>query len=363
MRLGIDARPLTSPTSGIGRYTAEIINRLGEHPDLELYLYAHTDLKVVPGNPTRIRTGKVKRNFLSTLYAQCWFPYWAKRDAIEVFWSPRHHLPLALSAPSLLTVHDLVWQQQPGSMQSANRWLERTLMEPSVRRAKKIIAVSQATKSDLIKWMPELESKTTVIHEASFTHPAAADNIGTSTTQTQPYILFVGTFEPRKNLPRLLQAYQRLLQRNPNAHCLVLAGRDGWGSNIAATIQEMGLTEQVTIVQGPNDTKLAQLYSECDFLAMPSLYEGFGLPIVEAMGFGKPSVHSNLSSMPEVAGNAGIAVDPLNVEEMSDALEQLSNDRSLHTQLSNNAKQQSLCFSWQKAADQTIALVESLQVS
>lgn len=361
MRLGIDARPLTSPTSGIGRYTAEIIKRLGEHPDLELYLYAHTDLKIVLGNPTRIRTGKVKRNFLSTLYAQCWFPYWAKRDAIEVFWSPRHHLPLALSAPSLLTVHDLVWQQQPDSMQSANRWLERTLMKPSVRRAKKIIAVSQATKNDLIKWLPELESKTTVIHEAPFAHPRPTNGAGLSKLQTRPYILFVGTFEPRKNLPRLLQAYRGLLKRNPKAHRLVLAGRDGWGSNIATTIQQLGLTEQVTIVQGPSDTELARLYSECDFLAMPSLYEGFGLPIVEAMGFGKPCVHSNLSSMPEVAGNAGLAVDPLNVEEISDALERLSSDRSLHTKLSKNAAQQSLCFSWSKAADQTIALVESLK--
>lgn len=360
MRLGIDARPLTVPTTGIGRYTAEIISRLSGQPNLELYLYAHCELKATPGKPTRVRTGNVKRNLLSSLYAQCWFPYWAKLDALDAFWSPRHHLPLALNIPTLLTIHDLVWQQQPQSMQPANRWLERALMAPSIRKATKIIAVSQATKTDLVSWQPTAISKTTVIHEAPFTRPTTSSNPHAAETCDQPYILFVGTFEPRKNLPRLLRAYQSWSKRTTPTHNLILAGRNGWGTDINQTIQELELGHRVKIADSPKDDELIELYKNCDFLVLPSLYEGFGLPIVEAMGFGKPCVYSNLSSMPEVAGDAGIAIDPLNEAEISAALEQLSNDRALHTQLTEAAKQQALKFSWQLTADQTHALIDSL---
>jgi glycosyltransferase involved in cell wall biosynthesis len=356
LRIGIDARPLTSPSTGIGRYTAEIVQRLLASGN-EIYLYAHQGLNAPSDQiqTSNLRTGNLRHSLLGSLFAQLRYPRWARIDALDVFWSPRHHLPLASSVPSVVTIHDLVWRHAPESMIALGRTLERALMPPSLRRARAVIAVSEATRTDLVDFMPEIETKISVIPEAAFTPTAAPSEPTRSRT-----ILFVGTFEPRKNIPGILRGFARLLAGGTQSHQLVLAGNPGWKQNVTALIEDLGLSDQVRIVRPQSQSELERLYTACDFLVMPSFYEGFGLPILEAMTFGKPVITSNLSSMPEVAGDAALLVDPKSDEQIATAMRRLIEDDDLYRTLSEHAQPQAARFSWDQAAADTLRVIESV---
>jgi len=356
LRIGVDARPLTAPTTGIGRYTKEILQRLATSRH-ELHLYSHRTPEVaIP--QTHVVAGRLQRNQLSSLYAQVHFPVWARRDRIDVFWSPRHHLPLASSVPAVVTVHDLVWRKAPESMIALGRTLERALMPPSLRRARAVIAVSEATRADLLTFMPDIERKVSVVPEAAFTPDAAPAQPLRSST-----ILFVGTFEPRKNIPCILRAFARLIASGTRSHQLVLAGNPGWKQNVSGLIEELGLSDRVHVVGRQSQTDLERLYIACDFLVMPSLYEGFALPILEAMTFGKPVITSNISSMPEVAGDAALLVDPNSDEQIAAAMRHLIEDDDLYRTLSARARPQAARFSWDQAAADTLRVIEAAVAS
>lgn len=350
LRIGVDARPLTRPTTGIGRYTGEIVRRLAASQH-EVYLYAHQPLAtLVPG--ANLRTGRLRQGKLSSLHAQLRYPGWLRKDRIDVFFSPRHHLPLATAVPTVVTVHDLVWRKAPQSMTALGRALDRLLMPPSLGKADAIIAVSRATREDLLEHQPALKSKISVIPEAAFT-PAKVPP-----PRRGAYALCVSTFEPRKNLRTVLRAYAELLAQGVTSHRLVLAGNPGWKQDIGGEIAELGLASHVTLAQSASQQALEKLYADCDFLVHAALYEGFGLPILEAMTFGKPVITSNISSMPEVAGDAALLVDPTSVKGICSAMRQLIEDGSLYESLAARARPQAARFSWDEAAAATLKVIE-----
>ena len=297
MRIGVDARPLAHPRNGIGRYTTELLRRLTQSSDHKWFLYGgHTqDNAWLDLESVHWRTYHSSYSGLNLLLAQANFQNWARKDQLDVFWSPRHHLPLLLrSIPCVLTIHDCVWHQRPDTMQLHRLITERLLTPASLRLASKIIAVSKATEADLVSFYPTLQPKIHVIHEASSLHP-----IDSSSALRPPYMLFVGTVEPRKNLQRCLQALAKLKATNSELPHLVIAGGRGWKMEpIHRSVTALGLQQQVEYVGTADDAELTALYAGCDFLVFPSLYEGFGLPIIEAMLFGKPVITSNISSMP-----------------------------------------------------------------
>ncbi len=352
MRIGVDARPLTLPSTGIGRYTGEIARRLVASPH-DVYLYAHQPLVTeVPG--ARVRTGRVRHGQLGSLHAQLRYPRWLRRDGVDVFFSPRHHLPLLTSVPTVVTVHDLVWRKAPDSMATLGRTLERALMPPSLRKADAVIAVSSATRADLLEYMPALEGKLEVIPEAAFTPRQVPP------PRRGDYLLCVGTFEPRKNLPTVLKAYARLRDSGVTSHALVLAGNPGWKQDVDALVAGLDLGAHVTLVRSASQPALEELYGGCDFLVHAARYEGFGLPILEAMTFGKPVITSNVASMPEVAGDAALLVNPSSVEELADAMRQLIQDSTVYEQLAARARPQAAKFSWDEAAAATLRVIEAV---
>ena len=175
----------------------------------------------------------------------------------------------------------------------------------------------------------------------------------------RPYFLFVGTLEPRKNLPRLLTAYSRLGESIKEQAILVIAGGKGWGGvDVNEVVAELGLVSHVRILGYVDEITLAALYANAQFLAMPSLYEGFGLPLVEAMISGTPVLTSNNSSMPEVAGNAGWLVDALDIGSIGNGLNKLICDEQLRGKLAANAKSNVARFSWDKSAQLLITVFE-----
>ncbi|MCK7597346.1 glycosyltransferase family 4 protein [Microbulbifer sp. CAU 1566] len=289
-----------------------------------------------------------------SLFAQAVFPVWAKRDRVDVFWSPRHHLPLFLggNVRSIVTIHDLVWRHFPETMSRFGRILDSRLMPPSIRKADKVIAVSDATKLEVEALCPEAD--VAKVLEAPFLDSSEGSGAG-------EYFLFVGTLEPRKNLGRLLSAYTKYVLASTGALPLKICGGKGWGlPELERLIQKNNLSDHVEILGYVDDAALPALYQNARAILMPSLYEGFGLPIVEAFSQGTPVITSNRGAMEEVAGDAGLLVDPESIESIASALVTLTDDLELVAQLQLRAHTRVNQFSWDVAAEQTFSLMESL---
>jgi glycosyltransferase involved in cell wall biosynthesis len=362
MRIAVDARPLSLPITGIGRYTYSLLTELTTVGH-EWCLYSDSPLETGLsglGNVT-LRCGNANPSSLRGLYYSQWqYRNWIKRDKPDLFWSPRHHLPINLDRPLLqvLTIHDVVWKRFPETMTWQARSLERLLMPRSIRQARRIICVSHFTASEIENFWPEQAGKCTVIPSGV----SADEEHGLQEADIEkPYVLFVGTLEPRKNLQLLLEAFAGLVRDGAIQESLVIVGAEGWGElNLAKVVKSLGVEERVSILGYVSDDHLSSLYMGARCLVMPSLYEGFGLPVLEAISFGVPVIVSDAGSLPEVAGDAGLIVDPNSRHSMAQAMSRLLNDDVFHAQLVKRARTRSGEYSWRKAANETLRLFETL---
>lgn len=355
MRIGIDGRNLGSATDGIGRFVHSSIKALSAL-GAEVFVYAPAQINVSYEIPRGVglRTGGFKALPARALWGQAILPSWAVRDKVEVFWGPAHRLPLTLDEriARVVTIHDLVWVHAPGTMR-ARTWVgERLLMKPALRKADVVATDSNATAGALTTEFPWLKSPIRTI--APGTTPLPAPD-GFPSLQalgiTRPYALFVGTLEPRKNLRNLIKAYGLLPASTRSACDLVIVGGSGWKqTSLGDEVRLGGLETNVRFTGFVDDRTLSTLYANCLFLAMPSFYEGFGFPIVEAQSFGKPVLTSNTSSMPEVAGGSAILVDPGNPEAIASAFGRLCVDAQLRKRIAAGARRNAERFTWESHA-------------
>ena len=361
-RIAVDARPLCHPGTGIFRYTRELLVRMCRLGG-EWFLYSHQpyDTSVfdlpnvhhrVAGMPSSLRTGQLLHFFL---------PQWVRRDQVDAFWGPRHQLPLMLppDVRAAVTIHDLVFRDSSETMRFPGKQVENFFTPRALARADKITVVSQFTQRRLQHYFPQYASKVAVVPGASILTDAAADEGGISAGRGS-YFLFVGTLEPRKNLPRLLRAFQRYCNEIAQPLPLKIVGGSGWGSqDIAGLVGDLNLTSQVELLGKVDDRKLRRLYGGAYALLMPSLYEGFGLPVVEALSLGIPVITSRDSAMAEVAGSAGLCVDPESEVEIAGALLRLTADRQLHDALSSRAAVEIRRYDWDDSARAMFGLLIS----
>jgi glycosyltransferase involved in cell wall biosynthesis len=365
IKVGIDVRCLAKPLTGIGRYTLEMCRALSERDDICLHLYSpsqihHKILDQCPDAAVDVPLKKMK--IINKIYRQLWseiyLPLRIKRDKVDVFWGPAHHLPFLLSTqiPSVVTIHDLVWKYAGETMRPLNRLFEKIRMPHAIWKADRVVADSYSTQQEVLKEFKVHEDKISVIYLGKpqrQTVPPFEDLI--SLALTCPYFLFVGTIEPRKNLTHLLKAYAQLSEDTKQKAQLVIVGGSGWGHvNLLETIDELNLNSHVVILGYVDDAVLPALYAHAQFLAMPSLYEGFGLPLVEAMVYGTPVLTSDKSSMPEVVGDAGILIDPLDAGSIREGLKYLIENVTLRTDLAEKALKNGERFSWERAANQLV---------
>jgi glycosyltransferase involved in cell wall biosynthesis len=370
MRIGIDARPLSRELTGIPRVLQNILFEL-EKLDREnvYFLYSNKDFSLPFNNP---RWHKRVRSFPSFLPGSLWLQRDVRRmadhDHLDLFWATYHILPLGLprSVRTVLTAHDLVWRLFPETMTWYSMLVHRMFTERSAQKADKIIAVSEATKNDLESLLHVPAEKIAVIHLGVGSpfrphDPSAAVKYLVERFGVAPrYVCTVGTVQPRKNLVTLIEAIGILKKRGQLAHQLVVAGARGWkNSNVDRLIQRSGLTEQeVRFLGFVPDDDLPLLYSGAAVFVFPSLYEGFGLPVLEAMACGVPVVASNVSSIPEVARDAAILVSPRCPEEFADAVRRVGEDAGLRSTLIRKGLQRAQQFQWTAAATKLLRLFE-----
>jgi glycosyltransferase involved in cell wall biosynthesis len=366
MKIGVDARLLSRPLTGIGRYTLEMCRALSKEANVSLYLYSpapiHPEVVINLGS-ANIRTGNWNNGLLRRLWTESYLPLWAKKDGVDIFWGPAHRLPrwLPRDLARVVTIHDLVWKYAGDTMRPLSRVLERYQMPAAILAADVVVADSKAT-ADAVKeeFFINPNKLSVVPLGASLAVNAASFEMLKEHDINRPYFLFLGTLEPRKNLIRLLTAYSHLSDSIKDQATLVIAGGKGWGGiDINDTVDDLGLAKYVRILGYVDESILATLYAHALFLAMPSLYEGFGLPLVEAMVRGTPVLTSNNSSMPEVAGNAGLLIDPLDTQSIKNGLEELISNHNFREALADNARANVTRFNWDNAAKQLVSVFET----
>lgn len=281
-----------------------------------------------------------------------------------VYHATEHLLPLTL-CPAVLTVHDLIFERYPQHHTRRNMIFLRAALPRFVRAAQAVIAVSQHTKRDIVEFYGADPEKVHVIHEgidASFapaTEPEIA-RVRAAWSPDRPWLLMVGTLEPRKNHAAALHAMRRL-RAEGFPHRLLIVGGQGWlFEPIRQLVDNLGLANDVTFTGYVPDDDLPPLYSGADAVLMPSLYEGFGFPLLEAMACGAPVVASNASSLPELAADAALLVPPLDDEALTHSVRLLLTQPALADALRSRGLMRARAFTWARCAAETAALYHAV---
>ncbi len=360
--IGIDVSSFSRPVTGIGRYTVELVKRLVLIKNVHWILYSnkyYEEFKILEGPNVEFKFMQINFKYSKLIWGQIFLPIMLFKDRVNLFWSPTHRCPriFFLKSPVVITIHDLNWKKVPTTMKFFSRVLDYFLMPSSVKNAKKIITVSKSTALDVSEEFPHAVGKIYPIHlgSSSINKNKIVSKEIHENLESKKYILFVGTLEPRKNLNRLIAAFSLMPKNIREDIKLVIVGGAGWGINsIDEICHQFNIAENVLILGYVNDFELEQLYQNALFIVIPSLYEGFGLPIVEAMKYGVPSLTSNLSSMPEIAGDASIQVDPYSVESIKKGLLTMICDEQLLVRLRNCAIERHHQFDWGITAQKTM---------
>jgi glycosyltransferase involved in cell wall biosynthesis len=355
LTIGIDARAATEEVAGRGRVVRELLRAFAARDEPHRYrLYArepweeeHLDARFA----WRLdRRGDVT-----------WHPWAARRIAREcdVCLATNSYLTAILTrVPTATMVYDLAALDPATRPALRSAVVERVALRASVARSDALLAISRATADALAERLPASAAKTTIMPlgvSPSLERMSSDDEA----TLPSDFVLAVGTLEPRKNFPRLVDAYRRLPAEIQDAHPLVVVGRAGWKAG--PTLDALrSLGDRCQMLGAVPDAVLAGLYRRCAVFCYPSLAEGFGLPVLEAMAAGAAVLTSNRSSLPEVGGDAVAYADPTDVEDLSSHLARLLRDPAQRAELGARARARAAEFSWQVAADSALAALERI---
>ena len=362
MHIGIDARLVFYTQAGIGNYTLRLTQALAaSYPSDRFTLLqdhrSRTALVQAP-NVDIALTRVASHHRLEQLL----LPWAVDKLPLELFHSPDFIPPFRSRDRSVITIHDLAFLIYPHFVtKEGARYYGQ--IDRAVRHADQIVAVSESTKLDLINLLGCAESKISVIYEAAdplyqpIVRDLACQYVQRQYGLDEDFILFVSTIEPRKNITGLLRAYRRLRDDYRLPHALVLAGAPGWlYEEVFELVEMLHLAEHCRFLGRVDSPGLLNLYNAATCLVHPAFYEGFGLTPLEAMACGTPVIVSKTSSMPEVVGDAALMVDPRNDEEIAVAMWRVLSNSTLRDELSAKGLQRAKAFSWQRAAEQTMAV-------
>ncbi|HEY7351019.1 MAG TPA: glycosyltransferase family 1 protein [Ktedonobacterales bacterium] len=356
MRIGINALLTSAAQSyrnaGVSRYTLNLLNALGTLDGDHEYTVFVSERAVAEQWPSTASSTAVLVGWGAThpagrvLWEHLQLAGEIRRHGLQLLHAPMNILPLRLPCPGIVTIHDLAFLRFPDFFRPPRRAYQHWFTRRSARRAALIIAISEHTRRDMIELLKVPEERIRVIYpmlEERFSLPCSAEAVQALRQRRrlpEHLILFLATLEPRKNVSRLLDAF-RLLKRETNLpHTLVLAGAKGWSvQTLEQQIYSLGIQNDVRFVGYVPEAEKTLWYHAADLFVYPSLYEGFGLPVAEAMACGVPVVTSNASSLPEVVGDDGafgaraaLTIEPTDTESLARAMQQGLRDNALRQQ-------------------------------
>lgn len=364
MRISIDATGLGGPKTGTSVYLMEILSRWSRNKAInhEFTIFASAkafSLWAEAGLDHRFRIVRAPNNrHFRVIWQQLIMPWHMRRLGIDVHWGTAFVLPMVSHKPMAVTIHDLTFQLFPEVHERIKRLYFPAIIRRSVTKARAVFAVSRTTETDLKRIIPESEGKTIVTRLAA--RRLLSDSQAPSArVNTGDYFLFVGTLEPRKNLSRLLAAWQLLDDVTRGNTRLVIVGATGW--MMSELLQSLKSSDTVDVLGHVSDSALAELMHGAKALLYPSLYEGFGLPVAEAMANGIPLLTSNTGATAEIAEGAAALVDPTSVDDIHRGLVRLLTEPDLLDELSARGRERSKSFSWERTAQLTLETLERLK--
>jgi len=364
MRICIDIRWLQYVKTGIGKYTLNLLKALSAIDNSNEYIMFYNDPnghnpEDLPAAPNfKLITAHWPHNLLRATWAYTNFPAMERFvGRIDLLHALGFQVPPTSKAVKVFTIYDLVPLTHPQLVPQSKFGIKRPRFKFHATRADMVVAISQATANEAKRLLELPDEKVAVVYPGTISIVRAGDDaIGEMKKKfglLRNYMLFVSTIDPKKNLPRLMRAFEQ--SELAGAYDLVLVGPPGWYmEETFSTREELSCKKHIYWLKYVSDSDLSALYSGASFFVYPSLLEGFGLPIFEAMSVGCPVLTSNVSSMPEAAGEAAVYVNPYEIDSVAEGLKRIAGDKKLREKLSRMGLERVSQFSWENAARQMI---------
>jgi glycosyltransferase involved in cell wall biosynthesis len=382
MRIGIDCRTILNPEKddlvGITHYTYQLVKHLINLENKKNEYILFFDKEVAEKNMTKFSKPWVKikyfpfiqyKKFLPIIYSHFLISAFLKRENLDVWHSPTTNLPPSYDEPSIVTVRDLSIYKFPKLFSSSQFLNVKIIMPNALKRAKKIIAISQSIKQDLIKIFKTPANKIEVIYnginkELFYSLPKSEiEKIKNQYKIKENFILFLGTLEPRKNIETLIEAYELFQKNSTTKYQLVIAGKDGWNAQkIHKQTSRSPYKNEIIFTGYIGPENLNALFSEAKVFVFPSLYEGFGTPVIEAMAKKIPVITSNIESLSEITAGSVILINPHKKQEISKALEIILNNEELRVKLIEKGFKRAKEFCWEKCAEKTLEVYKNISL-
>jgi len=361
LRIGFDGRALSSPAAGVRRYASELFRAVSADPDVDVVAIGPRPTAMIPtGVSSAPARSLAPTNLGWTLLS---LPLAARRAGVELYHAPAYTAPQCGVRPIVLTIHDCSYARRPEWYPYRRDVLRRRFYRRSAEAADAIITDSEFSRREITAAYQLDAERITVIPlgvGAPFSSPSArSDSSSRRDAEADPYVLHVGDLHPRRDVMTALQAVLAVRQRCADLGSLrlLLVGVDrGSGARLDAAAADAGQPEALKIVSGLDDDALAELYKGAQVFVYPSVYEGFGLPLLEAMACGAPVVAARASTSPEVVGDAGLLVAPGDADAMAEAIEAVLTAPDLANRLRDVARRRAGQFTWARTAERTIQL-------
>jgi|KBSSwiStaDraftv2_1062776.scaffolds.fasta_scaffold41791_3 glycosyltransferase involved in cell wall biosynthesis len=362
MRIAFDGTTLRPARTGVGYYTEHLLHHLAKvSADDEIVVISNRPVDTTVPLPPRVRIVTSSSRVPRIAWMQMVAPRLLRRLGVDVAHFTNGMVPLAPSVPTVVTIHDMSLTMFPKYHPPRRVLLNRPLVDMAARRASAIITVSESAKRDIVRLYGSQAERIHVVHEAAAPSfrpvhdPALLDRVRQRYGLAERFILYVGTIEPRKNLPKLIEGFASRRKSGQLPHQLVCAGPYGWLSrDIEDLIDRLEIDDAVRFTGYVPFDDLAALYSLAEMFVFPSLYEGFGLPVIEAMACGTPVVTGKVAALAEVGGGAVEQVARLDADSLGDAMVRLADDRGRRETLSALGLHRAQMFSWERAARETL---------